>query len=138
MLQEVFRDVMKRSRDRIDPVRAGFGRIEKEKINAVAVMRTVRRRITRNKKCTFRSLLAGGRGRSYVVVTFITILELMRLGVVDAVQEETFGEIYIMSKDENKWNEIDEITDIEAVTDYAVSVCMRPVTEAVSRIGEIP
>ena len=96
---------MKRQEDRIDPVRSTFGQIEREKVNARDVMHTVRRRIRRKGKCTFRSLLMARPGRDYVVVTFLTVLELMKLGRVDAVQEDLFGEIYITVKDPDDWDD---------------------------------
>ena len=104
-LRTVFIDVMKRQEDRIDPVRSTFGQIEREKVNARDVMHTVRRRIRRKGKCTFRSLLMARPGRDYVVVTFLTVLELMKLGRVDAVQEDLFGEIYITVKDPDDWDD---------------------------------
>ena len=103
-LRTVFIDVMKRQEDRIDPVRSTFGQIEREKVNARDVMHTVRRRIRRKGKCTFRSLLMARPGRDYVVVTFLTVLELMKLGRVDAVQEDPFGEIYITVKNPDEWD----------------------------------
>ena len=43
----------------------------------------------------------------YVVVTFLTILELMKMGRVDARQEDMFGEIYITARDESEWEAAD-------------------------------
>ncbi len=112
-LRAVFLDVMKRMDDRTDPVRGSFGRIEREKVNAREVMTGIQRRIRRKGKCTFRSLLTARAGRDYVVVTFLTVLELMKMGRVDAVQEEPFGEIMITAKDPGSWGTEFENLDLE-------------------------
>lgn len=104
-LRKVFEEVMKRQNDRMDPVRSSFGRIEKEEVDSRQVMRSVSNRIRKKKKCSFRSLLSSGSGKMYVVVTFLTILELMRMGRVSAEQDTTFGEIMITAKDETEWTE---------------------------------
>ena len=103
-LHAVFMEVMKRQEDRRDPIRSGFGKIEKEKVNSGEVMRTVEKRIMRRKKCTFRSLLTMQTGKAYVVVTFLTILELMRMGRVSAQQDEPGGEIMITVRDRSEWD----------------------------------
>ena len=98
-LRAIFLDVMKRSSDRVDPVRSTFGRIERETVDAKSVRKRVRRRILQKKNCTFRSLLEEGEGRMYIVVTFLTILEMIRNGSVNARQDDAFGEIYITALD---------------------------------------
>ncbi len=45
---------------------------------------------------SFDSLFDEGAGRPYVIVTFLAVLELMRLGAVEAIQEERFGPILIV------------------------------------------
>ena len=55
--------------------------------------------------CTFRSLLMLREGRMYTVVTFLTILELMKRGRVYVTQESNFGEILIEANDPSQWND---------------------------------
>ena len=98
-LHAIFLDVMKRRSDRVDPIRSTFGKIEKESVDAKSVRRRIRHRILQKKNCTFRSLLEEGEGKMYVVVTFLTILEMIRNGTVNARQEDAFGEIYITAMD---------------------------------------
>ena len=104
-LHTVFMDVMKRQADRVDPIRSTFGRIEKEDVDVRSVMSDVQTQIMKKRSCSFRSLLTGGRGKMYTVVTFLTILELMKMGRVGVEQEDTFGEIYITAKDEAQWDQ---------------------------------
>ena len=109
-LHAVFRDVMKRQEDRIDPQHSNFGRIEKEEIDSRSVMLDVEKKIMSGKKCTFRSLLTRKKGRVYTVVTFLTILELLRMGRIGVEQEDSFGEIYITVRDRREWNS--DYTDV--------------------------
>ena len=104
-LQAVFMDVMKRSRDRMDPVRSTFGRIEKEEVDAGAVLKDVEKQVIRKKRCTFRSLLEKKKSRMVIVVTFLSVLELMKTGRIEVSQDETFGEIMITALDPSMWRE---------------------------------
>ena len=85
-LGRIFRDVMKRQNNKIDPVRSKFGRIEKEEGYA-----------KHHRKFSFRQLLEGQKSTMHLVVTFLAILELMKTGAIRAIQENTFGEILIES-----------------------------------------
>ena len=44
----------------------------------------------------------------YAVVTFLTVLELMKRGHIYVVQDENFGEIEIEANDRSQWNEDEE------------------------------
>lgn len=113
-LSAVFADVMKRQTDRVDPIRSSFGKIEKEEVDTRQVMHSVTDRIMKQKKCTFRSLLSRKKGKMYVVVTFLTILELMKMGRVQVEQEGTFGEILIAARDPSQWNTEDSEEGLES------------------------
>ena len=111
-LQKIFEEIMKRANERVDTERSTFGRIEKEKINTREVMKNVQRRILKRRTCSFRSLLSEHPGRMYIVVTFMTVLELMKLGRVEAKQDEMFGDILLEARDESQW-EKNEGLDLE-------------------------
>lgn len=109
-LYKVFQEVMKRRENLRDPIRAGFGRIEKEEFNTRETRHYVEHFIESRKNCTFRSILMLRQGRTYVVVSFLTILELMKRGHIYVRQEENFGEIYIEANDRSQWRD-DEDAD---------------------------
>lgn len=104
-LNAVFRDVMKRQTDRIDPIRSTFGRIEKDEVDQKKVLHNVTERIRRGGKCSFKSLLTEKTGKMYVVVTFLTVLELMKIGRVNAEQDDTFGDILLTPVNVESWEE---------------------------------
>ena len=49
--------------------------------------------ISEKKHCMFREILTRRRGKLYKIVTFLTLLELMKEGKVEVEQEETFADI---------------------------------------------
>ena len=94
-LNDIFRSVMKKQVDKIDPVRSKFGKIEKEEVNLSKKMRYVQEYGLANKKFSFRKLLEEQNDKMDLIVTFLCILELMKMGRVSIVQEEIFDDIFI-------------------------------------------
>ena len=98
-LREIFESVMKRREDKIDPIRSTFGKIEKDEVDMDAKMVYVEDYIFMQKKCSFRSLLEKQNSKMEVIVTFLVILELMKVGKIMIEQKEAFNDIYITSKE---------------------------------------
>lgn len=105
-MHSIFKDVMRRQKDRIDPVRSGFGTLEKEEVDMDATWERAESYILEHKTCSFRQLLGKSRSKMQVVVTFLVVLELMKIGRIKISQEDTFADIYITAaeKEEEKWN----------------------------------
>lgn len=103
-LTTVFKNVMKRQEDRIDPIRSQYGNIEKEDVSIEDKFIDVEQYILEHKEFTFRQLLEGQSTKMEIVVTFMVVLEMMKAGRVQILQEETFGEIYITVVDEEETN----------------------------------
>ena len=96
-LREIFEQVMKKSRDRVDPERSRFGTIKKEAVSLQERIGTLIRFARSRKRFSFRKLLEGEKSRTQVVVTFLAVLELMKLGVITITQEHLFDDIEIAS-----------------------------------------
>ena len=94
-LNDIFRSVMKKQVDKIDPVRSKFGKIEKEEVNLSKKMRYVQEYGLAHKKFSFRKLLEEQGDKMELIVTFLCILELMKMGRISIVQEEIFDDILI-------------------------------------------
>ncbi len=94
-LNDIFRSVMKKQVDKIDPVRSKFGKIEKEEVNLSVKMRYVQEYGLEHKKFSFRKLLEEQNDKMDLIVTFLCILELMKMGRISIVQEEIFDDILI-------------------------------------------
>lgn len=94
-LNAIFQDVMKRQTDKIDPVRSKFGRIEKEEVSLSDKFTYIRGYMKSRRRFSFRQLLEEQHSKMHVVVAFLAILEMMKLGEIRVEQEDTCGEIMI-------------------------------------------
>lgn len=97
-LNEIFKTCLKRQEDKVDPVRSRFGRIEKEEVNIDQKARYVTDYIRTHSKLSFRELLENQKSRVDKIVTFLVVLELMKTGVICAVQEHVEDDIQIQVK----------------------------------------
>ena len=68
---------------------------QEEAIDLSGTMQEVEHYISEKKHCMFREILTRRRGKLYKIVTFLTLLELMKEGKVEVEQEETFADIRI-------------------------------------------
>lgn len=96
-LNEIFSQVMKRTVDRVDPVRSKFGTIEKDEVRIEDKMEEIRTSIRGLKGINFRTLLEMQASKINIIVTFMAVLELMKVGDITIRQEELFGDIMIDS-----------------------------------------
>ena len=96
-LNDIFQSVIRRQEDKVDPIRSKFGKIEKEEISLPDKMEDVEDYARSHIYFGFRDLLSRQSSKVQVIVTFLSILELMKMGKIRISQKETFGEIYIES-----------------------------------------
>ena len=94
-LNEVFTEVLRRKRDSIDTMRANFGKLAKEKVPLKDTIIAVVKYANENKKFSFRKLLEEQNDKTHVIVTFLAVLELMKVGRIKVEQESNFAEIQI-------------------------------------------
>ena len=97
-LNEIFQDLLKRQEDKVDPIRSKFGNIEKEEIDMDAKTLFIKAYIREHKRFSFRSLLEKQSSKTEIIVTFLVMLEEMKLGEIEIEQDETFGDIIITSR----------------------------------------
>ena len=98
-LQELFKTVMKRQEDKIDPVRSTFGQIEKDEVDMDGKTLYVEEYLRSHKTFSFVALLEGQRSKMEIIVTFLVVLELMKVGKISIAQEDTFKDIIITSNE---------------------------------------
>ena len=96
-LNEVFQMVIRRKKDMEDPVRSKFGKIRKEKYRVEDRITDIRKMVKGMRRINFRTLLDIQPSREKVIVTFLAVLELMKMGEIAVTQEENFAEIYLDS-----------------------------------------
>lgn len=96
-LHGIFKEMMKRQVDRVDPIRSQYGKIEKDEVNMEEKEAYIEYYIREHKKLSFRELLEKQNSKMEMIVTFLVILELMKLGRIHIEQEDIFGDILISS-----------------------------------------
>ena len=94
-LSRIFRDIMKRKENSIDPIRSRFGTIEKEEINFSEKIRKIQEYGMEHRHFSFRTLLSAACDRIEVIVTFLGILELIHLGCMFIKQSKLFDDFEI-------------------------------------------
>ncbi len=97
-LSVIFKAIVKKQEDKMDPVRSRFGRIEKEEVSLSQKMAYVEEYCKNHRSFSFRSLLFAQSGKMEMIVTFLAILELMKRGAIFISQEELFDDIKIESR----------------------------------------
>ena len=113
-LQKIFQSVMKRSEDRIDPIRSRFGAIRKESVSLEQRIGSVMEYARTHRRFRFHEVLKRRTDRLDVVVTFLAVLELMKIGSVYLSQEAPFGDMYIEARDTEGAEEI----SLEGLEDF--------------------
>ncbi|MCI5823005.1 MAG: segregation/condensation protein A [Lachnospiraceae bacterium] len=97
-LNDIFKSVLKRQKDKIDPIRSKFGEIKKEEVSLEDKMGYLTEYATSHRFFSFRQLLEKQSSRLEIIVTFLAVLELMKSGTIYISQEKTFDDIKIESK----------------------------------------
>ncbi len=99
-LHGIFKDMMKRQSNRMDPIRSTFGTLEKEEVDMDEKWIYVENYIQCRGTTSFREILGKQKSKMQIVITFLVILELMKMGKIEIEQEQLFDDILITwSKD---------------------------------------
>lgn len=94
-LHVIFKTIIKKQEDRIDPIRSQYGKIEKDEVNFDEKQGYIETFLQNNKRFSFRSLLNAQGSKMETIVTFLIILEMMKIGKINIVQDEIFDDIMI-------------------------------------------
>ena len=94
-LNTVFQQVMKKQVDKIDPIRSKFGKIEKEEVNLEDKIDFLMEYVNNHEEFSFKDLLESQNSKMQIVVMFLAILEMIKIGRITVVQEEIFDDIII-------------------------------------------
>ena len=97
-LNTIFKSIMRKREDKIDPIRFKFGKIEREEVSLEERMGYLEQYAMAHHRFTFRGILEAQSTKMEIIVTFLSILELMKTGKILISQEHIFDDIYIESK----------------------------------------
>ena len=93
-LNAIYQSIIRRQDDRRDPIRSQFGKIEKEEVS--------------------RDLLKKQCSKVQVIVTFLSVLELIKMGHIHVVQEDIFDDIQInVVTEPETWKNLTEFAEEE-------------------------
>lgn len=98
-LQDIFKSIVKRQEEKIDPIRSNYGNIEKDEVDMDIKTSYVEDYIRCHKTCSFRQLLEKQHSKMEIIVTFLVILEMMKLGKISIAQEDICDDILITSSE---------------------------------------
>lgn len=96
-LNKIFKSVMLRQENKIDPIRSKFGQIEKEEISLADKMMYLEEYAYNHEEFSFREMLEEQSTKMEIIVTFLAILEMMKIGKIVISQEDLFEDIRIHS-----------------------------------------
>ena len=94
-LHNIFNFVIKKQADKADPIRSSFGKIKKEPVSLSDAVNELQNYGKEHKYFSFREFLIKQPSRLHIVVSFLAILELMKVGAIKAVQEYNNYDIQI-------------------------------------------
>ena len=113
-LHTIYKMILKRQEDKIDPIRSKFGRIEKEEISLSDKLLEMKEYARGHRKFSFRDLLKKQCSKVQVIVTFLSVLELIKMGHIHVVQEEIFDDIQInVVTEPETWKNLTEFAEEE-------------------------
>lgn len=101
-LHNIFDSIMKRSVDKLDPIRSKFGDIKKEEFSMEDKMDFIKAYGKKHRTFSFRSLLEAQNTKMEIIVTFLGVLELIKVGSLRILQEEIFDDIRITYVDRSQ------------------------------------
>ena len=94
-LKDIFNDLVKKKEDRIDPVRSKFGKIVKEDTDIRKTIYELQAYGLKNRKFSFRTYMEKLNTKMEMIVSFLAILELIRMERIKIVQDDLFCDIII-------------------------------------------
>ena len=111
-MSAIYQALIRRQEDKIDPIRSKFGRIEKEEISLSDKLLEMKEYAKAHRKFSFRRLMENQHSKIQLIVTFLAILELMKMGHVHAEQEDLFDDIHVeVITDPDTWKNLTEFAD---------------------------
>ena len=96
-MHSIFKSILRRQEDKVDPIRSRFGEIQQEEVSLPEKMNDVEAYARSHRHFSFRSPLKRQCSKVQLVVTFLAILELMKVGKIRISQEHIFDDIMIDS-----------------------------------------
>ena len=118
-LRDIFTQVMRRSKERVDPVRSEFGKIKKEKVSLENKLGSLLKYTRSHKKFSFRHLLEEQTTKTDIIVTFLAVLELTKVGRLHLTQDHTCADLEIETVEMPEGSDnLSEVLDLSGLEDF--------------------
>lgn len=95
-LNDLFKDVMAKKEEKRDVVRAGYGKMPRDRFTIGEKVAYIRSALSVSGRASLRLLLTQCHSKNEMVVTFLALLEMIRQGEVKAAQESAFDDVDII------------------------------------------
>ncbi len=113
-LHAVFEMVMRRQENKLDPIRSRFGKIEREPLSVSDKMLQIRDYAKEHRRFSFRRLLTGQKDKFETIVTFLSVLELVKMGHMRVEQADLFDDLHLEITDNpEEWSNLTEYAEEE-------------------------
>ena len=113
-LNAIYKSIIRRQEDKVDLIRRKFGNIEKEEVSLSDKMIEIKEFARTHRKFSFRNLLESQSSKVQVIVTFLSILELMKMGHIHVEQDGLFDDISVeVQTDPDTWKNLTEFAEEE-------------------------
>lgn len=96
-LNDIFNEVIKKQIDKVDKVRSKFGEIEKDEVSMGDKIQEILSYANKYKRFSFKKLLLQQYNKMHIIVGFLAVLELIKLGHINIVQDNIFDDIMIIA-----------------------------------------
>lgn len=97
-LQEVFNSILLRYSDKKDDVRHNFNKVKKDEVTVEDRKLFLEKLLEREEKISFLKIFDKLSSKSNIIVTFLALLELIKIDKIYVVQERLFGDILIIKR----------------------------------------
>jgi segregation and condensation protein A len=93
-LWQVFAGVIARRESRIDPIRADYGDMPRERFTVAEKIALLQSYVKENGRFTLSRVLENCVSRGEMIVTFLALLEMIRQGLIKVKQDRLFKEVW--------------------------------------------
>lgn len=114
-LKEIYDQIIKRKENRIDKRRSDFGTIKKDSISLNERIHSLLQYARREKSLSFYELLEEQPSKIDLVITFLALLELMKLGKISLIQGEKSEDMQIEIREKEGEEEEIDFAEVEDV-----------------------
>ncbi len=94
-LNEIFQELLRKEKGRVDPIRSKFGQIKREEISLEDKIAYLKDFCLSHESFSFRALFKEDSTKTEIIVTFLAVLELIKSGVINIRQDQIFDDIKI-------------------------------------------